>query len=191
MLEGPSAGTGGTLTKTSTTNWRQNHTQTLTFFKDFGKHNVNVLLGHEWYKQDTQYLGAQMYGGFSPYILELNAFATMQAMSSYTNKYNVEGYFGSAQYNYDNKYFASASYRRDASSRFAKDHRWGNFWSVGAAWIISKENFMKDITWIDQLKLKASIGQQGNDNIGDFAYVDGKRPRISTWAWSSASGTAD
>ena len=172
MLEGPSAGTGGTLKKTSTTNWRQNHTQTLTFFKDFGKHNVNVLLGHEWYKQDTQYLGAQMYGGFSPYILELNAFATMQAMSSYTNKYNVEGYFGSAQYNYDNKYFASASYRRDASSRFAKKNRWGDFWSVGAAWIISKEKFMRDITWIDQLKLKASIGQQGNDNIGDFAYVD-------------------
>ena len=76
-------------------------------------------------------------------------------------------------YDYAGKYFASASYRRDASSRFHPDHRWGNFWSLGGAWIISKENFMESTyEWLDNLKLKASIGSQGNDNIGNFRYTN-------------------
>ena len=110
---------------------------------------------------------------FSPAIPEINAFATKKDSHSYTTEYNVEGYFGSAQYNYAEKYYASASFRRDASSYFAKENRWGNFWSVGAAWIISKENFMINYaSWLDMLKLKFSVGQQGNDNIGSYAYTD-------------------
>jgi hypothetical protein len=69
------------------------------------------------------------------------------------------------QYNFSEKYFASASYRRDGSSRFAKDNRWGNFGSVGAAWLISAEPFMQDAYWVDMLKLKVSWGVQGNDNL--------------------------
>ena len=92
---------------------------------------------------------------------------------SYTSAYNVEGYFISGNYNYDEKYFASASFRRDATSRFYKDNRWGNFWSIGGAWMLSKERFMESTqTWLDQLKLKVSIGQQGNDNIGSWMYTD-------------------
>ena len=72
---------------------------------------------------------------------------------------------------YDDKYFASASYRRDASSRFAKENRWGNFWSLGGAWLITKEKWF-NAPFVDELKVKASIGQQGNDNIGDWAYTD-------------------
>lgn len=172
QLEGPNASAGGDLTKSSTTNIRTNNIQSLTYFQDFGKHSVNALLGHEYYRITSKYLGAKKYGGFSPDILELNAFATMSNISSYSSVYNVEGYFGSAQYDYDDKYYASASYRRDASSRFAKDHRWGNFWSVGVAWILSKEKFLENQSWIDMLKMKFSVGQQGNDNIGDYAYTD-------------------
>lgn len=85
-----------------------------------------------------------------------------QGATSYVTTYNNEGYFGRAQYDYDGKYFASASYRRDASSRFHPSHRWGNFWSVGAAWIVNKENFMSGThSWLDMLKVKASIGSQG------------------------------
>ncbi|MCD8183997.1 MAG: SusC/RagA family TonB-linked outer membrane protein, partial [Bacteroides sp.] len=171
QLEGPSASAGGKLTKASTTNMRTNNVQSLTYFQDFGKNSANVMLGHEYYKIKTKYLGAQKLGGFSPDITELNAFATMNDIKSYTTEYNVEGYFGSAQYNYSEKYYASASYHRDASSRFAKDHRWGNFWSVGAAWPLSKESFLENYTWIDMLKLKFSVGQQGNDNIGNYAYA--------------------
>lgn len=172
QLEGPSASAGGKLTKASTTNMRTNNIQSLTYFQDFGKNSVNVMLGHEYYKVNSKYLAAQKLGGFSPEITELDAFATMNNIQSYTTEYNVEGYFGSAQYNYDEKYYASASYRRDASSRFAKDHRWGNFWSVGAAWILSKESFLENYKWLNMLKLKFSVGQQGNDNIGSYAYAD-------------------
>ena len=75
------------------------------------------------------------------------------------------------QYNYDERIFGSASLRRDASSRFHPDHRWGTFWSVGGAWLINKESWF-DASWVQELKLKASIGSQGNDNIGDFLYTD-------------------
>lgn len=168
---GPKVGVNGSIQKYQNNTFRQNYLQTLTFSKEFGQHGVNVILGHEWYKTQTKYLNAERTGGFSPDVPEINAFATMSGSNSYTTTYNVEGYFGSAQYNFAEKYFASASYRRDATSRFAKDHRWGNFWSVGAAWLINKEKFF-NVSWVDQLKLKASIGQQGNDNIGNWGYTD-------------------
>ena len=68
-------------------------------------------------------------------------------------------------YSYNDTYFGNISYRRDASSRFSPDNRWGNFWAASAAWMISREDFMQDIAWINMLKLKASFGQQGNDDI--------------------------
>lgn len=174
MYYGPSAGTNGSIEKSSTTNIRTNNTQTLSFFKDFGKHNVNLLLGHEYYRTTGKYLYARAFGLFTEDVLEIDAAANKDTSSSYTTNYNVEGYFGSAQYNYAEKYFASASYRRDASSRFAKENRWGNFWSVGGAWILSKENFLSGAShWLDQLKLKASIGQQGNDNLSsNWRFID-------------------
>ena len=128
-------------------------------------------MGHEYYDTKTTYLYAYGQGLFSQEIPEINASASKVSSNSYTSEYNVEGYFGNVQYNYDDKYFLSGSYRRDASSRFAKENRWGNFWSAGAAWLINKESFF-NVSWVDELKLKLSIGQQGNDNVGDFAYVD-------------------
>ena len=161
----------GELGKASSESWRQNHVQTLTYFDNFGKHNVTLMLGHEYYKINTTNLSATAEGGFSPSILQISAFAKKKDSSGYESGYNVEGYFGNAQYNYDNKYFGSFSYRRDASSRFAKENRWGSFWSVGAAWLINKEAWF-NAPWVDELKLKASIGQQGNDNIRPWAYTD-------------------
>lgn len=170
-LYGPKVGVNGELNKQSTDAFRQNFVQTLNFYKDFDQHSVTALIGHEWYDRKTTYLSATAQGLFSPEITEINAAANKLTSNSYTTEYNVEGFFASAQYNYAEKYFGSASFRRDASSRFAKGHQWGNFWSVGGAWIISKEDFF-ECPAFDQLKLKASIGQQGNDNIGDYAYID-------------------
>lgn len=150
---------------------RTNNVQTLTFLKQFGKHNVDVLAGHEYYRQNVKYLEGKARYEFSPYIQELYAYANPYSNTSYQDNYNVEGFFGRAQYNYDDKYFASASYRRDGSSYFAKNHRWGDFWSIGGAWIISKEDWF-NASWVDNLKVKASYGQQGNDNIGNFAYTN-------------------
>ena len=163
----------GKLAKSNTNNVRTNNSQTLTFYKYFGDHYLNVLAGHEYYRVDANFLQGYAEGGFSPEILELFAFANhnFPQNTSYKSRYNVEGWFGSAQYNFKEKYYASASYRRDASSRFAKAHRWGDFWSVGAAWMMSKENFMDaSKNWLDYLKVKVSVGQQGNDNLGGSYY---------------------
>lgn len=171
---GPKAGVNGELYKASSTGFRTNNIQTLTYYNYFGRHYLNVLAGHEYYRNTTQAQNITAQGGFSPDILEVNAFANVlySGTNSYSTLYNVEGYFLSAQYDFDKKYYASASFRRDASSTFAVKHRWGNFWSVGGAWIISKEPFMASASWVDQLKLKASVGQQGNDSINSYAYTD-------------------
>ncbi|MCQ4775776.1 TonB-dependent receptor, partial [Lacrimispora saccharolytica] len=91
---------------------------------------------------------------YNPTIIEINNAIKTPAVYSATTNYATQGFLARAQYDYDSKYFASASYRRDASSRFHPDHRWGNFWSVGASWLLNKEAFMSDLTWIDMLKFK-------------------------------------
>ena len=171
---GSAVASNGSLTKDNMTSFRQNYVQTLNFHKQFGGHDLQAMLGHEWYKQHSDYLEADARGGFSPAIKEINAFSDRYDSQSYNTNYNVEGYFGNVLYNYNQTYFGQVSYRRDASSRFAKAHRWGNFWSVGGAWIISNENFFKNLNanWVNQLKIKASIGQQGNDGIPDFQYLE-------------------
>src|SRR5690606_8247981 len=88
--------------------------------------------------------------------------------NSYTHNYRVEGYLSRLSYDYAEKYFASASYRMDGSSRFYKDVRWGNFWSIGAGWALDKETFMDQATWVDQLKLRASYGVVGNDDLSGY-----------------------
>ena len=87
--------------------------------------------------------------------------------------YSLEGYFSRLEYNFDERYYATASLRRDGSSRFHPDSRWGTFWALGASWLISKEMFFDNIDFVNELKLKASYGTQGNDNIGTwYAYQD-------------------
>jgi TonB-linked outer membrane protein, SusC/RagA family/TonB-dependent outer membrane receptor, SusC/RagA subfamily, signature region len=134
------------------------------------KNNLDILVGYEQYDLKYQFLSGYNERLFDPYIGELNnAGATLpKQANSYTNKYLTQGILSRAQYDYDQRYFISASYRRDASSRFAKNHRWGNFGSIGAAWAITAENFMKNVTWVDLLKFKASWGVQGNDNLGGY-----------------------
>lgn len=145
--------------------------QLLTWTRAFNLHNVNVLLGHENYWRKYSYL----YGSRSNMLLpgneELDGAIIDSGVSSYTTNYNNEGYFGRVNYDYDSKYFGSVSFRRDASSRFHPDHRWGSFWSLGGAWLISKEEWFQ-APWVNTLKIKASYGEQGNDNIGDFRYIN-------------------
>ena len=130
-------------------------------------HNLNVLAGYELYKLKEQFLEGQNDHLFNPMVGELgNADGiSSRQTSSYTADYMTQGFLARVQYEYGNRYFASASYRRDGSSRFAPGHRWGNFGSVGAAWLISNEDFMSGIGWISMLKLKASYGVQGNDDL--------------------------
>ena len=132
-----------------------------------GVHNLEVLLGHEIKKDRSESLWAQKENFLVPDNPELDNAAKLSDASSSASEYALEGMFGQFKYNYDEKYYFSASYRRDASSRFHPDHRWGNFWSVGGSWRINKEHFMSDVTWVNDLKVKASFGTQGNDGIGN------------------------
>ena len=151
--------------------WSYNYQQLLKWHQLYGKHDISAMLGHEYYRRRGYTLAGHNNNMFSNDIVELSAAVTTMAIaSSSTSDYNTEGFFGQAQYNYDNRYFASASYRRDASSYFDPDHRWGNFWSLGGAWLVNKEAWF-DVDWIDELKLKASYGEQGNDNIGYYNYI--------------------
>lgn len=137
----------------------------------FGHHNIAVMLGHESYRHKYYYLMGSKSNMFDPTNSELIVAVTDKSATSYTTDYNTEGYFGRIQYDFNEKYFLSGSYRRDASSRFHPDNRWGNFWSAGAAWMISKEDFFH-ADWVDMLKFKISYGSQGNDNIGDYRYTN-------------------
>ena len=153
------------------------NTQYLAQYKTtIGKnHNIDLMAGYEQYKLSDAALIGQNDHLYNPYIGELgNAEGTeSKVVNSYTNHYMTEGILARLQYDYSEKYFMSASFRRDASSRFAPGHRWGNFGSAGAAWLMSKEDFMSNATWVNMLKLKASYGIQGNDNLGSYyPYTD-------------------
>lgn len=168
---GQYASSNGIPSKAHTRNLSYNHQQLLNWKRSFGSNNLEIMLGHESYRSKLYYLYASKSNVFDPNNTELAGAITENGSDSYVTDYNTEGYFGRAQYDFAEKYFLSGSYRRDASSRFHPDNRWGNFWSAGAAWIISKEDFF-DVDWVDMLKIKASYGSQGNDNIGNYLYVN-------------------
>ncbi|KAF2081235.1 SusC/RagA family TonB-linked outer membrane protein [Flavobacterium sharifuzzamanii] len=145
------------------------YNQLLNYSKKIGEHSFNVLLGHESFDYETNWTSSSKTGQVAPDIIEFVNYATTTGLTSFTRNYATESYFSRAGYDYMNKYIFSASLRRDGSSKFANNNRWGNFWSLGGAWVLSKENFLKKHTWLDDLKLRASIGQVGNDShiIGD------------------------
>ncbi len=169
---GQFAEAGGTISKYHTRDIAYNLQQILNYNETFGKHNVGLMVGHEYYQKKYYYLSGTKSKLYSYDNEELGgAVVDGAGAHSYIDDYNSEGYFMRAQYDYAGRYFVSGSYRRDASSRFHPDHRWGNFWSVGAAWLLNQENWF-DAPWVNMLKLKASYGSQGNDNIGNYLYTD-------------------
>lgn len=149
-----------------------NSQQLLNWNKTFGKHTISAMIGHEYTRESNYTTGASRSGIIDfQNNKELEGAITEAGNEGYSSVYNIEGYMFRVNYDYDSKYFGSASFRRDGSSRFDPDHRWGNFWSLGGAWIISKEAWY-DIPWMNMLKFKASYGQQGNDEIGDYRYTN-------------------
>ena len=142
--------------------------QLVTWDRTFGRHHFDILAGHEYYKYNYQYLYGEKSGFPFGGLFELDAATNIRDASSYENNYAIESYLSRFNYDYDDKYYFSASFRKDGSSRFNKDGRWGDFWSVGGSWRISQEPFMQSVDWINNLTLKASYGVQGNDNIGSL-----------------------
>ncbi|MBQ9469821.1 MAG: TonB-dependent receptor [Bacteroidales bacterium] len=151
-------------------------------------HNFEVLVGHESYLYRAQ---SSMLNKDQMSILgydEMGNFSTMKGMSSSTTDYRKEGYFARASYDFNARYYLSASFRRDGTSKFSPENRWGNFWSVGASWRIGNEAFMQEQSWVDELKLRASIGQTGNDNLLDGDGYVMYFPYMTTFSLGSYNG---
>lgn len=160
----------GTLSAASLRHASLNRQFLLTYNLDIDKHSIDFLAGYDAYNLKVQSLSGSKKKIYSDGNTDLDNAILDPSVSSYTDRYSTAGYIFRAQYNYDGKYFGSVSYRRDGSSRFDKDNRWGNFWSVGGGWLLNQEDFLSDVKWINMLKFKMSYGIQGND---DLRYLDG------------------
>lgn len=145
--------------------------QLLNYSKIVNSHSFDILLGHETKIDNSNLLYGHMTNFVDPNNPEFSNAARYQDLTSSEQTYSLEGYFSKVDYNYDEKYYLNASLRTDGSSRFHPDNRWGQFWALGGSWRISEELFFDNIDFIDELKIKASYGTQGNDNIGTwYAY---------------------
>lgn len=167
LYHGNAASSNGRLTKSVGRTFSFTLNQLLTWDRSFGDHTINLLAGHEYYNYSYNYLTAQK-TNLVDGILELRPGTTITNADSYSSAYKIESYLSRLNYNFKERYYFSASFRTDGTSRFYKDSRWGNFWSVGANWRISQENFMRNVSWINNLALKVSYGVQGNDDLGTF-----------------------
>jgi TonB-linked SusC/RagA family outer membrane protein len=140
----------------------------LTFDKKYGDHSLNALLGHELYTYDYGYTYGYGEGIMQLGQYELESTTTNWSVSSHHHKYALLSFLGKIDYGFKDKYYLSGSYRRDGSSRFHKDQRWGDFFSGGASWRISNEPFMEGTkSWLSNLSLRGSYGTSGNDKLID------------------------
>ena len=144
-------------------NWK--HT-----YKDM--HNIDIMLGHENYSWERKYTSGMNTGMAVDGNFTMGNFLTNSFFGGSDDEYKTESYLARARYNYDERYFLEASFRRDGSSRFHPDNRWGNFFSLGASWNMKREAFMQEIDWIDHLKFRASYGEVGNDaGVNYYGYM--------------------
>lgn len=162
---GDASNVNGRLTATNTRANTIANQQLLNYRTGANGHSLSVLLGHESNDRTFTSLSAQKTQALISDIPYLNNATSIQYATGFRNTYAVEGYFSSVNYSKDDKYFVNASLRRDGSSVFAKDVRWGTFYGIGAAWDVTKENFLNPSTFLSSLRLKTSYGQQGNDAI--------------------------
>lgn len=176
---------GGRSTKSTSMAETMTLNQLLAYRKSIGEHHIEALVGHEYYKRNGESMSGQKTNFFDPKNPELDNGGAIQSLGSATYLHNIEGYFFKADYDFAHKYYLSGAVRRDGTSRFLD--RWGTFWSVGAAWRLSSENFMSNArTWLNDLKIRASYGTQGNENIGTgYMYT----PYQDQWAvgWDGSS----
>lgn len=146
----------------------ENFNQILTYVKSFGNHNFDITAGHESFDRTFTSNDGLSTVQAANGIYEFDNFSNIVNLGGSSTRKSIEGYFSRLNYNYDNKYYISGSVRRDGSSVFDRDARWGTFYSIGASWRIDQEKFLENSSWINRLKLRASYGEVGNDDLGDF-----------------------
>ena len=159
---------GGTTTRNSNEFRTISLNQLLNYAQKFGLHDLSVLVGHESQKNIDETFGGSRRQMNLDGNIELSNFVTLASVSGELNRLRREGWLSSIKYGFDNKYFLDLSYRRDASSRFAPESRWGNFYSAGISWSMMRESFMQNIKWLNDLKIRASYGTVGNDALDSY-----------------------
>jgi TonB-linked SusC/RagA family outer membrane protein len=170
---GYAAGYGGEAYKTNSRNFSYTLNNLLTYNKNFGDHTVSVLAGQEAYAMQYKYLAASKRGFPFGGLTEIGSASEMNSMNSYQDNYRLLSWLSRIEYDYSDKYYLSGSFRSDGSSRFHPNSRWGQFWSIGASWRLSNEGFLEQYDWIDNLKVRASLGAVGNDNLSTYYVYQG------------------
>src|SRR5690606_37602863 len=168
---GYASSVNGRITQNRDLTTTVNFVNSINIDKSFGDHTIGADLIYESYDGDYKRLGSQG-EGFLPNVYALSGRTSPTGATGYTDTERLLGYLGRVSYNYAEKYFIEGSYRRDGSTKFATDTRWGDFYSVGGSWVISDEGFLRNSNTVDLLKLRASYGELGNNRgIGYFPYV--------------------
>lgn len=166
---GNAVSSGGKMFKTQYKLMTQTINEMISYNKQWTNHNLSIVLGHEFMDRKTEQLGGSRSGFMFAGSTILNQGTVVQSADSSTDLFRLDSYFINGNYNYKDKYYLSANFRTDGSSRFHGDSRWGQFWSVGASWRMTGEKFMQASRhWLDNLTLKASYGVLGNDGVGTY-----------------------
>lgn len=164
----------GSVSASSSRYYQFTLSHTAEWRKQFGDHYVGILLGEETRIERSRGLSAFSEGQTDPRLLLLPNGTTVTPEDLGDSKVEevANSLFANAEYNYKEKYYVTASIRRDGSSKFAPDHRWGTFWSAGAKWDLKKEDFLKDVEWLNDLSLSFNYGTTGNDSgAGSYDYL--------------------
>ena len=177
-----SRSTGTIWTFDNTINWK----------KEFGRHSLDMMAGSSW--TNSRWSQSDISGSYyaDAAIKTLNAANKISwtGTGSTASEWAILSFFGRLQYNYNDTYLFTANLRADGSSKLAPGHRWGYFPSFSAAWRISQEKFMKNVSWIDDLKLRGGWGQTGNQSgLGDYSYL--ALYKINRIQWFGTSGDAN
>ncbi len=145
--------------------------QYLTYMKDFGKHSLNIMAGHESQESEWENLQAARTGYLFNSVTAIGVGDAKSATNgSGSGSFAIESYYGRINYNFDNRYLLTATIRADGSSTFGSDNRWGYFPSVALAWRMKNESFLKNVQWLSDAKLRLGWGLVGNQNAGNYAY---------------------
>ena len=163
---------GLTIRNNENANWTVN--TTLNHSLEAGDHHFNYLVGMEAIKNHEKVLSSanENFASNDADLLYIGLGQGTLTSSQGESGSALLSFFANLNYNYKGKYYASGIIRRDGSSRFSKGNRWGTFYSVSAGWNMEEEDFLKNVSWLNKLKLRAGYGAIGNQNIGLYAYSD-------------------
>ncbi|MCL2413668.1 MAG: SusC/RagA family TonB-linked outer membrane protein [Bacteroidales bacterium] len=168
---GSASGNNGRASTTQTARITTTVNNLLNWNRTFGRHAFTALVGHEAHIRDFDWLYVQKLNAIIPGNPLMTNYTEMLEISGHREEYRLESYLSNVTYSWDERFFGSASWRTDGSSKFHRNSRWGQFWSVGAGWRLDREDFIRRTGIFPYLKLRASFGQIGNDaGISDYAW---------------------